>query len=59
MNDQYLEAVKEWANQANGVMDRIEKRNEVSVEERPKAANEDEPNDEDFVREGEKEESND
>ena len=35
MSNKFLAEVKEWGNRANAVMDRIEKRNEVAVEEEP------------------------
>ena len=33
MSNKFLAEVREWGNRANAVMDRIEKRNEVGVEE--------------------------
>ena len=35
MSNKFLAEVREWGNRANAVMNRIEKRNEVALEEEP------------------------
>ena len=54
MSNKFLAEVKEWGNRANVVMDRIEKRNEVALEEEPQEEEPQADEDTEDVGDGEK-----